>query len=404
MTVKSCEKMKIIFSVDAITRPLTGIGRYAWELAKRLPGSDCIQEVIFFSNGKFVSYDELLSIGDSSPVNAARIQWRVLSTLRRGLARFPIASSAYGKFQPVAGKIRLKPYGDYLFHSPNYLLPPHDGPAIATIHDLSIFSHPEWHPETRARRLNRAIGKTLRKAAHLITDTETVRQEVIDYFSWPFDKVTAIPLGVGDTFYRREPSEIISILGKFGLIHGAYSLCVGTIEPRKNIERLIRAFEKLPVTLQQSYPLVLVGDRGWNSKGIHKTIDEGRRKGWLKYLGYVPESHLPALYSGCMAFLYPSLYEGFGLPLLEAMACGVPILTSDISCMPEVAGGAAILVDPADISSITAGIEKALTDEAWRLRAIALGLRKAESMTWDMSVQKTVEVYSRVWNGINHPG
>jgi alpha-1,3-rhamnosyl/mannosyltransferase len=251
--------------------------------------------------------------------------------------------------------------------------------------------------------MNKEIEKTLKKASHLITDSETVRQEIIKFFLWPAGKVTTIPLGVSSAFFSRDPSETIPILRSFGLKPGAYALCVGTIEPRKNVEQLISAFERLPLSLRQSYPLVLVGDIGWNSEGIHKRIDEAQRRGWLKYLGYVREVFLPALYSGCRAFLYPSLYEGFGLPLLESMACGAPVLTSNCSSMPEVVGDAGILVDPCDILSLSNGIERVLTDETWRSRAVALGIERARPMTWDVSARKTVEVYRRVWDGRRLP-
>jgi alpha-1,3-rhamnosyl/mannosyltransferase len=170
------------------------------------------------------------------------------------------------------------------------------------------------------------------------------------------------------------------------------------VEPRKNIVRLIDAFEMLPVALKKKYPLVIAGFSGWKSEDIHKCISRAAQDGFVRYIGYVPEKAMPALYGGCRAFLYPSLYEGFGLPLLEAMSCGAPVMTSNCSCMPEVAGNAALLVDPLDLSSISAGIEKALSDEKWRSCAINLGLERARAMTWDATVRKTVEVYRRVLN------
>jgi alpha-1,3-rhamnosyl/mannosyltransferase len=247
--------------------------------------------------------------------------------------------------------------------------------------------------------MNKGIEKVLKTASHLIAVSETVRQEIINLFSWPDDKVTAVPHGVDSTFFPRGPSETIPILRGFGLTPGGYTLCVATIEPRKNIGGLINSFERLPLSLRQSCPLVLAGDIGWNSEGIHKQIKEAQRRGWLKYLGYVREAFLPALYSGSRAFLYPSLYEGFGLPLLEAMACGAPVLTSNCSSMPEVVGDAGILVDPCDILSISNGIERILTDDTWRIHAVERGIKRARPMTWDVSARKTVEVYRRVWDG-----
>lgn len=395
------EKMRIILGVDSITRPLTGIGRYAWELAKRLPGSEELRTAIFFAHGKFISREQLLGIGDESAFNPSRVQWSILSSIRRRLARYHLASSVYGKLMPMVGRMRLHSYSDFLFHSPSYIIPPFDGPSIATIHDLSAFRYPQWQPQSRVSRMNTAIDGTLKRAAHLIADSETVRREIIDYFSWPTEKITAVPLGVDNSFYPLTPDITGPVLGSFGLTHGSYALCIATIEPRKNIDRLIKAFELLPPYLRQNFPLVLVGDIGWNSDVIHKQIDLASRKGWLKYLGYVPESNLPALYSGCRAFLYPSLYEGFGLPLIEAMACGAPVVTSNRSCMPEVAGDAGLLVDPEDVLSIAEGIERVLADEKWRSFAITLGIERTRTMTWDVTAQKTVKVYRQVWDNSN---
>jgi glycosyltransferase involved in cell wall biosynthesis len=392
-------KVKVILGVDAITWPLNGIGRYARELAKRLPGSDEIGEARFFAHGKIVSNGELIAIADGSPSSPTMIGWRFFSSMRRRFIHSPVAAWGYSRVLPVFERARLRAFSDYLFHSPSYLLPGHGGPSVTTIHDLSVFKFPQWHPQYRVKRLNDAIDKTIKTASHIITDTETVRQEVIEYFSLPADMVTAVPLGVDSRFVYCEPSVTTQLLSSYGLKPGEYSLCVATIEPRKNIDQLITAFGNLPVSLQRKYPLALVGDYGWNSGKIHNLISDAEQKGRLRYLGHIPEEGLTALYSGCRAFLYPSLYEGFGLPLAEAMACGAPVMTSDCSCMPEVVGDAGILVDPCDILSISAGIERVLTDDAWRRSAMKRGVARARSMAWESTVCRTIDVYNLVWNG-----
>lgn len=384
--------------VDSITWPLNGMGRYALELAKRLPGSDGIEELLFFANGRFVSEKVLAAISQGGTANAAMFGWRLFSAIKRGLRQSNAAAWVHTEILPAIVKRRLRNFSEFLYHSPSYLLPDHGGPAVTTIHDLSIFKFPQWHPEYRVKRLNAAIGKTLDVASHVITDTEEVRREVLDYFALPEEMVTAVPLGVGDSFYPRRDAELALALETFGLKPGEYSLCVASIEPRKNIDRLVGAYANLPVSLQRKYPLVLVGDYGWNSEDIHRLIADCEQRGWLKYLKHVSDSYLPLLYSGCRAFVYPSLYEGFGLPLLEAMACGVPVLTSDCSCMPEVAGDAGMLVDPYDILSVAKGIERILTDDSWRMSAVERGFARAGSMTWDNTVRNTLAVYRKVWD------
>jgi alpha-1,3-rhamnosyl/mannosyltransferase len=375
------------------------MGRYALELAKGLLNSGEIADIRFFYHGKFIRGDEPAAIADGTSGNASTVGWRIFSALRRGLRDSPAAAWGYARVLPLVERSRLRPYPDYIFHGTSYLLPDHAGPAVTTIYDLSTFRHPEWHPAYRVRRLNPAIQKTLAGASRIITISETVRQEIIHCFGVPGDKVTAIPLGVDSCFCRLSDSETAPVLAPFGLTHGAYTLCVSTIEPRKNICRLVEAFRQLPVSLQRQYPLVLAGAGGWKSDDAHRLISEAVQTGTVKYLGHVPDQALPALYSGCRAFLYPSLYEGFGLPILEAMAGGVPVLTSDCSCMPEVSGDAAMLVDPCDTSSITQGIERVLTDDVWRDMAVERGLIRARPMTWDATVRATIEVYKKVWSG-----
>ena len=171
--------------------------------------------------------------------------------------------------------------------------------------------------------------------------------ELLQEFNLSEDKVQAIPLGVDQVYHPRPLSEIEDVLAQYGLQAQGYSLFVSTIEPRKNLSNLIAAYSKLPSAMRQRWPLVLVGGKGWNSDEIHAQIEQATAQSWLKYLGYVPQAHLPLLYAGARLFTYPSLYEGFGLPIAEAMASGVPVLTSNCSSMPEVAGTAALLVEPA---------------------------------------------------------
>jgi glycosyltransferase involved in cell wall biosynthesis len=150
------------------------------------------------------------------------------------------------------------------------------------------------------------------------------------------------------------------------------------------------------MAVRQAYPLVLVGGHGWLSDALQVQIAQGLAQGWVKPLGYVPEPDLPLLYAGAALFVYPSTYEGFGLPAIEAMACGVPVVVSNQSCMPEVTQGAALMVDPDDTAAFAATLEQGLTDNAWRAGAIAAGLAVAASYTWQRCVDETVAVYGKV--------
>ena len=377
--------VKLILSVDAIRPPLTGIGRYTWELANRLPSLPEVESARFFSGGQWVS-----------DVHSRMMQSPMKLAARRRLLRNRMAISAYRLLSPMLLRRRLARFGDHLFHGPNFYLPPFPGPAIATIHDLSIYRYPQFHPVERVAFMSKVIPVTLRRASFLITDSEYIRHEVIKFFSWPSAKITAIPLGVPDEFHPRGVDLTAGALSRYGVEHGGYALCVATIEPRKNIGAILNAYGSLPPSLRERYPLVLAGDRGWRSESIHRQIDQGRQHGWLRYLGYVPEADLPILFAGARGFVFPSLYEGFGLPVLEAMASGIPVLTSADSTLSEVASDAALLVNPEDEAAITAGIRILLEDDAWRAAAIVKSLAVAAGYSWDKTARGTVATYLTV--------
>jgi glycosyltransferase involved in cell wall biosynthesis len=377
--------MKIILAVNAIKPPLTGIGRYTWELASRIPVTPGVESVRFFAGGGWVN-----DVGTLLDQSSAKL------ALRQRLIRSPVVVAAYRLLSPLLLRQRLRHFSDYLYHGPNFYLPPFSGPAIATIHDLSFFRHPQFHPPERVDFMRREIALTLRRANFLITDSEFIRQEIIEFFGWPEDKVCSVPLGVGVEYRPRGIDETAGVLEKFGLVFGAYALCIATIEPRKNIEALLVAYEALPPALRNRYPLVLAGGHGWRSETIHRRIEQGQRQGWLRYLGYVSEDDLPLLFSGARGFVYPSLYEGFGLPVIEAMASGLPVMISNRASLPEVAAGAALIVEAEDVKAMTENIRVLLEDDQWRSEASRRSVEVASRYSWGSTARETVDVYHAV--------
>lgn len=386
--------MNVILAADAIQPPLTGIGRYAFELARRLPEHPLIDQMRFFSYGRWQESAALIRNETTNSVPHGPAVQR--SGLRSRLSGNRLAVRVYQALTPHLYRWRLRHEEGALFHSPNYFLPPFPGRSVATIHDLSHICLPQFHPAVRVELMNRALPDTLRQADFLITDAESVRQEVIRHFDWPVDRIAAVPLGVSSLFHPRLAQDIDPVLQRYGLLTGGYSLCVGTVEPRKNLTRLLCAYELLPVALRQRWPLVLAGARGWQSGDIHDRIDKGVAVGWVKYLEYVPQEDLPFLYAGARLFAYPSLYEGFGLPPLEAMASGVPVVTSDVSSLPEVVGDAALMVNPLDVGALSAALSRGLEDEVWRESAVRLGLGRAARLTWANCIDNTVMIYGKV--------
>lgn len=382
--------MKIIISIDPIRFPLTGIGRYTYELIRHLKQHDAIADLAYFSGRRIV--DELptknqtsVGVGDAG-----------FSTLKRWVQRNPVASEAYRQLLPFIQRHALKDYADYLYHGPNFYLPATPGLKVATFHDLSPFTWAHCHPPERVRFMQKEIGRTLKTADALITDSEHTRKELAEYFSWPIERIHTVPLASSPEFFPREAHEVQQVLAKYGLKPGQYSLYVGTIEPRKNLIALLDAYSRLPINLRQRWPLILAGYKGWQSDAIHARIHQSEREGWARYLGFTPAEHLPLLYSGARLFVFPSHYEGFGLPVLEAMSSGVPVVCSNSSSLPEVVGDVALMTAPDDVAGFTALLRRGLEDDNWRSQASALGIDRAALFSWAGCAQATTDVYRSV--------
>lgn len=391
--------MKIILATDPMFWPLTGIGRYTFELAMKLGSEPKVTDIRFFNMGRWQEFTEFERFRyerkpESSVPSTKREKF---GNLRKSLSSNKLATKIYSLITPHIYARRLKPFSKcYIYHSPNFILPPYAGKKVATFHDLSIFKYPEFHPEARVSFLRPEIIKAAKNATHIITDSEAVRQEVIEFFSRSAEEVTAVPLA--SSLCNTVPDATLSerFLKGHNLQSQRFFLFVSSVEPRKNISRLLDAYELLPSAFKKQYPLVLTGSSGWKSEDILERIRLLKDSGSVRYLGYTGEAELECLYSSAGALVFPSIYEGFGLPIIEAQTMGVPVITSNISCMPEVAGNAAFFVDPYDVDEISTALEQIMTDEDLRLKLKLYGQKNAEQYSWDKTVAKTLEVYSRL--------
>lgn len=382
--------MKLVLSVEAFAPQLSGIGRYTWELAQRLPMHEALQEVSFYRSGQWVSDPAQLlqdqatiGIGKDKGKDKGKSPWPKWPKLPRWARQWRVAQACGGK----------------VFHGPNFFVPPFAEKAVITVHDLSVFKFPQTHPVERVQQFERDFSRSVAQCAQVITDCETIRQELILFTGLNPNRVTAVPLGVAAAYKPRTDEELQVCLAHHGLKPRGYALCVSTVEPRKKIEQLLDAWEYLPAPLRLAFPLILVGGTGWLDDAIQLKIQQGAAKGWVRHLGYVSEADLPGLYAGAAVFVYPSTYEGFGLPPIEAMACGVPVVVARQSCLAEVTQGAALLAEPDDVPAFAALLEKSLLDESWRLQAAVSGRAVAAGYTWSRCVDETVKVYQRAVTG-----
>jgi len=378
--------MKVLFGADIVRYPLTGIGRYAYELGRRLPGAAGIERVRYLRGGSVLDgLPERPAIGRVQQNNAH---------LRRVVGSLPMFAEVYLRVEALAQKRALRDFNDYVFHGPNYYLPPHPGPCVATFHDLSMFSWPECHPAARVRRMQKELPKIMKRVQVLVTDSEFTRQEVAVYFNWPLRRIVVAPLAASSDYRPMDIIEVAPVLSRWELHFGRYSLFVSSLDPRKNIGMLLDVYERMPHALRLRMPLVVVGFEGWKSEDTIARLRAGERAGWARYLGFVDEASLPALYAGARVFLYPSRYEGFGLPVLEAMAAGTPVICSNAASLPEVAGvDGAVLIAVDDAEALYEALMRALEDDVWCAEARCRGLKRAAEFSWDKTVAATLIAY-----------
>ncbi|HVX11222.1 MAG TPA: glycosyltransferase family 1 protein [Pirellulales bacterium] len=282
-----------------------------------------------------------------------------------------------------------------LFHEPNFVSPQFALPLVTTVHDMSYLRYPQFLPRDRLTWLSRKMGQTLARSRTILADSHFTRHELLELCpSVDPDRVQVTQLGVDcDYFSSPVHSERIAEVRQRLDLPEQFVLYLGTLEPRKNLQGLIQAYGMLPGGLQKSYPLVLAGMRGWNQTYFRRELAELRRRDVLREVGYVAQDDVPVLMRAASVFCFPSFYEGFGLPPLEAAACGTPVVSSRAASLPEVLGEAAVYVDPKSPEDISAGLERVLTSESLQRRLRRAGPARAALFRWDDCARRTVQAY-----------
>lgn len=359
--------MKITIDVSQMAYSGTGVGRYTFELVKALLSLPSKHEFILWAGVRRQRF-YFEGLQKTAPWNRATWVYSHLSPKLAGV----LFNYSPLHLEYLSGETDL-------IHLSDWTAPVTRVPTITTIHDLAYAKYPETvHPlirHTQSLRLSRVI----KHGNHIIADSQSTKNDLVEKYQIDDSRIDVVYPGLSQEYFPQSESEIERVKNKYNLPN-KFILSLGTQEPRKNLERLIQATADLPT------PLVIAGKYGWGKK-----IDNPSH---VTVLGFVDEADLPALYSSATVFCYPSLYEGFGFPVLEAMACGTPVVTSNISSLPEVSGEAAILVDPLSTESIRSGIEQAVESSE---KMIKKGILQAKKFNWESSAKQVLSIHEKIY-------
>ena len=321
-----------------------------------------------------------------------------LAGLGENFRPVPETAGNYSVFEQVKIPLVLKREGVTLFHAPHYVLPPLVScRSVVTIHDCIHLMFPQYLPNRFALAYaSTSIALASRRATRVLTVSESSKRDILRFVDVPPDKIDVI-YNAYDERFAVEPrdEDVVRVRERFQL-QDAFVLYAGNVKPHKNLERLIEAFDLVRTRGLDHLKLVLIGDEISKYAALRRAVHQHQLHKHVRFLGYLPEETLAVMYRLAGVFVFPSLYEGFGLPPLEAMASGTPVVTSNVSSLPEVAGNAALLVDPYDPEAIADGIYRVLTDDALRHELRQKGVARARQFSWETSVGRVREIYGEV--------
>jgi glycosyltransferase involved in cell wall biosynthesis len=351
----------------ATPRERTGTERYSFELIAALARIDRFNRYTLFTNGL---PDTLPPLGPNFELRSVRAP-RLWTHLR-------------------LGPQTLFTRADVLF-VPAHVIPlVATHPSVVTIHDLGYLRFPQAHTRQQRIELDLTTRWSVRRATRVIAISQATKDALVEHYAADPARVTVVHHGVSTAFRPVDAASVATVKARYGL-QKPYFFYVGTVQPRKNLARLIAAFTQVAGQLG-GIELVIAGRSGWLSAQIEAEARAAGLGERIRFPGFLPDEDLPALLSGALAFVFPSLYEGFGMPVLEAMACGTPVLTSNSSALPEVSGEAAVLIDPTDTAAIVAALRQLAIDEGLRSALTDRGLRHAAGFSWERCARETLAV------------
>ncbi|OGJ49572.1 hypothetical protein A2335_04210 [Candidatus Peregrinibacteria bacterium RIFOXYB2_FULL_32_7] len=379
--------MKIVIDISLAVGNRAGIGNYSYNLAKQLAKIDKKNKYTFFPFFCYIYHPDFKNIPlDFSNPNC-KLKYKYL----------PKEWIDYLWKESIIPKNDI--IGDCdILHSTSFCVPENIKSKLAvTIYDVSFVTHPQFHQEANIQHCYNGTKKAVEKADVIIAISEHTKNDLIKYFNCPPEKIKVTYLGYDQKIFRviKEKNKIQNILKKYN-IKKSFIFNLGTIEPRKNIKGLIKAYSLLDNKTQNQHDLVIAGGKGWLNSEIYSLIKETNLEEKIKFLGYVDENDLPYLYNVAKCFVYPSFYEGFGLPPLEALACACPVISSNISSLPEVVGNAGLLIDPNDNQQISEAIKNVLINTSLRENLKKKALLQAKKFSWELCAQETLSIYNQL--------
>lgn len=384
--------MKIAIDISPLTRQKkTGIENYVFNLCKNLPLIDKKNEYILFANS-YGHYQQLQKaveeIGVSNYQNMSMKVSKVPGSVLKLMWKYLSVPSS----EQMIGNIDI-------FHATDRLdMPLKKSKLVVTIFDMIPLIFKEFLTKDAARYFKDYFDRVIPMADMIISISYCTKTDILKYFDIPEEKVKVIPLAASVNYKRiQEKGLIEKVKNRYG-INKKYLLYVGVLDPRKNLINLIKAYNDLPVHTKRDYQLLLCGKKSWYYEEIIRTVRELHLEEKVIFTGYIPEKNMSILLNAAEIFVYPSFYEGFGLPPLEAMACGTPVITSNTSSIPEVVGDAGILVNPDNVAELSDAIFKVLSDESLKIQLSEKSVIQAKKFSWEMTARKTVEVYNQIGN------
>lgn len=386
--------MRLIYNLNCIKAPMTGVAYYTMNMVLSIIKAYPNIDIQAFYHHKLLSKKEILALFSKTRMES-QPESKLKQVLIQMINQCYFARQIIQYKENIHHRLYLKSHlNQALYHEPNFVFLAHQGKKILTVHDLSMFDCPEFLPKGRAKFLQYHMKRSIKAANALIVSCQFIKNQLLTLFDLDEKKIHVISPGAEPGFKPRTVIETQASLEKFSLNYKKFLLCVATLEPRKNIASLIQAYQHIPIELQKEYPLILIGNKGWMYQDLMALIHE-KKDAKIKLLTYVDEKNLLNLYSSAKAFIYPSLYEGFGLPVLEAMQSGLPVITSNTSSLPEVAGEAGFLINPQDQQEITDAIVQLLNiKESDYAALVNKTIHSAKAFSWEKLAHQLMEVYT----------